>query len=348
MVDQTLTYNTENLDYIANAFVKGIDAAKTFFNYDASNLPIKVTVSQKSDAKGPIYFHGDDIIGLPFKFLREYIMGDMTLDSLQQHKIKIGFPIPEKKMVPFSDWLTAGGVEETIHLLQNRCHPDIKESLQVWDGYSGSAKLNQLLASHEVEARFFADKILPTVGIQPMWAELDHYLKETYPDRYDQSTDYSISPADESAEHARGLTVGDGNNEVAITGFPGAVDGFTHKGWARVDFDPTGDRWFRDTSNANATSSGDSTLGNVTNGPHQPYRYYEEANATIDLNRTYFMKRENIYASTSILGMVADAKDPAGAKSGIMVKVAQPSVLLNTGDDTKFILFKPNNIVSEI
>ena len=184
MADQTLTYNTENLDYIANAFVKGIDAAKTFFNYDASNLPIKVTVSQKSDAKGPIYFHGDDIIGLPFNFLREYIMEDMTLDSLQQHKIKIGFPIPEKKMVPFSDWLTAGGVEETIHLLQNRGHPDIKESLPVWDQYSGSAKLNQLLASHEVEARFFADKILPTVGIHPMWAELDHYLKETYPDRY--------------------------------------------------------------------------------------------------------------------------------------------------------------------
>ncbi len=87
-------------------------------------------------------------------------------------------------MVPFSDWLTAGGVEETIHLLQNRGHPDIKESLPVWNGYSRSTKLNRLLASHEVEARSFADKILPTVGIQPMWAELDHYLKETYSDRY--------------------------------------------------------------------------------------------------------------------------------------------------------------------
>ncbi len=179
--NQRARVNQDCVIYIMSEFVKGIDAARAFFQYDRSN-PINITLG--SEAEVPNYIHGSKgIIGFPFRFLHKYAGRDSDVRRLQQHKLNIGLPETGENMVSFSDWLIAAGIEETIHLLQDIGHPRLKAKLP-GEGYMQLSKLDQILSEHETEARQFTDKILPTIGINPMWGQLDVYLQQTYPARY--------------------------------------------------------------------------------------------------------------------------------------------------------------------
>ena len=90
----------------------------------------------------------------------------------------------QERKVPFPNWLTAAGIEETTHLLQDRGHSPLVQPIPTWPGYTRLSKLHMALSAHEVEAREYADKILPTIGMPPMWAEIDDYLKSKHPDLY--------------------------------------------------------------------------------------------------------------------------------------------------------------------
>ena len=158
-----------------------------------------------------------------------------------------------------------------------------------------------------------------------------------YPDKYESASDYYRSATETDISKAvSGLTVGGTENEVCITGPPGSVDGFTHKGWVRWDFDPTGDRAFRNTSNSvgHAAKSVQHRVAGFVGGAEG---YDNTANQLVG---SYFTRRENIYASSPILSLESKGTSPDGSKMGVYVKVAQPDVLWNTNPDTKFIIFK--------
>jgi hypothetical protein len=134
------------------------------------------------------YAPDQEAINIPVQYLNKIASVNNPLTDHQQ----MVYAIDGKEVsIPYSHYLKLVGREETVHHFQKVGHPNLKVQYSVTNP-AGLSQVDRLLCDVEVEARKVVDAISINLGEKPIWAELDTYLSQQFPDRYNKSVDYLL------------------------------------------------------------------------------------------------------------------------------------------------------------
>lgn len=181
--DRGVTLKDKEIDFITSGIVDGSKEALDFLGQPHNEWP-KVIFSDDMDTIG--YVPKQQVINIPVPYLNKMAAVEDSLTNHQQMVYTIG---RKEVSIPCSQYLKLVGREETVHHFQEVGHPNLKVQYSTTSP-AGLSQVDRLLCDIEVEARKTVDAISVKLGEQPIWAELDTYLSEQYPDRYNKPVDH--------------------------------------------------------------------------------------------------------------------------------------------------------------
>ncbi len=171
----------EKIDFIVELMTMGIKDVYDYLEIDEKERTLGFISSENLDRIG--YALDQKAINIPIAYLNSLAEANKQLEHIS---VALKFIQESSEEIPFAAWLRNAGREETVHYFQHLGNLKLHASVPDGEKYMHASELERVLCDYEAEARAVVDKIAEQLGENPIWKELDDFLKKNYPERYNK------------------------------------------------------------------------------------------------------------------------------------------------------------------